>query len=104
MRRTERADAQRVRAELARLQAEQNLEIATAGIEPLQQLVLNAYSDAGPVGGEHLDETAEMVRQHTTRVRTIGGLTHQNLFTLSQIDGRVAVRLHESGRLHEARA
>jgi hypothetical protein len=99
-----RADAERALAESARAAAEQNLGIATAGIEPLQQLVLNAYSDAGAVGGDHLDEIAEMVRQHTKRVRIIGGLTQENLFILSQIDGRVASRLHESGRLLEARA
>lgn len=73
-------------------------------IDPLQKLVLDAYSKPRRFDDGRLDQTADLVREQAARVRMVGGLKHELLFALNQINRSVAVRLQDAGKLDEALA
>ncbi len=98
-----RAEDQRVRAEAARKQAEQNLEVASTVIGRLEELVLDVFYGSLPHQGVELDKSTRLLREQIGRIRTIRGVKADILSRLSQIDGHVANRLRENSRFVEAR-
>jgi hypothetical protein len=99
----QRAEEQRLRAEMTRREAEQNLEIAAAVIDPLEQLVMSAFQGKRPLEGDQLDRTAKLLREQIARVRTNRTFPPELLARLGQINWEIAGRLLASGRLDEAR-
>ncbi|HKI19494.1 MAG TPA: serine/threonine-protein kinase, partial [Isosphaeraceae bacterium] len=98
-----RAEDQRVRAEAARNEAEQYLEVVSTVTERLQRLLLDAEYGSLALEGDRWSETAKLVREQIARVRTSSGFGHRLLLPLSQIDGLEAGRLRDLRRLDEAR-
>ncbi len=98
-----RVDDQRVRAEAARREAEQNLEIATTVIERLQAIVFYTFDASRPLPGDGWVQTARLLLEQAARVRTVRGFKPKMVFSLSQVNGLAASRVLGLNRLDEAR-
>lgn len=99
-----RADNQRARAEAARAESEQNLEVASIVIDRLERLMLNTIDGPYSLPGDQFDDAANVLRQQVARVRTTKGFNHKLLGPLFSINNSIASRLHSTGRSSEALA
>ena len=86
-------EAERVRAESARQDAERHLEVASSIIGHLEDIVMGSLTDTVQLQGAGLDRTITLLREQVAKVRKSRGFSSSLLFSLGPINWEIACRL-----------